>query len=243
MFDFRNKKCCSPSDIGVLQIALLPSCIYHSGIRTRNKPYQSLAELIVLNTGSDVATNTFIEQFFERFRWASHKRSAIAVKRNAKSLKLRIFHQQKYYNEKGKCTAVYNRWPAAYLTDFLVQWRSMTCSRDSVCIVLQQRKDDLMAVLNERQREAAEYVRDLRLKCEKVTELFNTVRRYFGAIIDMERKVDKYYVDTNKNDILIRVFEQKKKFLVAGNFGPAFETRQPADVPGVDHTRMQTLLK
>lgn len=165
------------------------------------------------------------------------------VRRNAKSLKVRIFHQQKYYNEKGKCMAVYNRWPVDYLTDFLMQWRSMTYSRDSVCIVLQQQKDDLMAVLNARQREAAECERDLRLKCENVTELFNTARRYFGAIIDMERKMDKYYVDTNKNDILIRVFEQKKKFLVARNFGPAFGTRQPDGVPVVDHTRVQTLLK
>lgn len=167
----------------------------------------------------------FIQRFFDQFCWANSTVDANTVAKKSKSLKIRIFHNEQYYNETGAIEEIYQGRKTSDLKAFINNWKNMAEHRDAVC------RKTFNADLNKASEARMDILKESTNKLEEARDQLNQITKAISnnvdIIADMQNQVDKYFVESEKHKVSIHVLTKKKEFLEARNFEPKFEMAQP----------------
>lgn len=172
----------------------------------------------------------FVQRFFDQFCWADGSVDARTVAEKSKSMKIRIFHNQEYYDETGATVWMYQGRQTADLKAFVNGWKEMAKHRDSVCSKMFTKEELEKAV--EARKEAllasAAKIKEARIQ---VAEKSKEIAACMANIARMENQMEKYFFQSEKHKASIRVLTKRKELLEARNFQPKFEVPELENVP------------
>lgn len=168
----------------------------------------------------------FVQRFFDQFRWANSTIDPKTVAKKSKSMKIRIFHNDEYYDETGATGYIYQGRKTADLKAFISDWEEMAKHRDAVCGKMYI-KEELENAAQARTAILTDTTAELTELRKQIVVLTKGIYKKVANIAGLEYQIDKNFVDSEKHNTLIHVLIKKKEFLEAHDFQPKFEMPEP----------------